>query len=171
MKRATMLATCIGAMISTGALAQVPVPAAQDHDHHQMVIDVTSLNWVDAVGLPKGAEAAPVFGDIKKPGELYVIRTRGGPYWKLPPHTHPFKFQIFTVIEGSVAMRAGTKFEQDDKYLVGPGSVLIHPGDVPHYLWTGPQGVVLQIMGIGPGVGIDYVNPADDPRNQANASK
>ena len=82
-----------------------------------------------------------------------------------------FDVAIRLAAPGSVAMRAGTKFEQDDKYLVGPGSVLIHPGDIPHYLWTGPRGVVLQIMGIGPGVGIDYVNPPDDPPNQATATK
>jgi quercetin dioxygenase-like cupin family protein len=171
MRRALMYAACIAAIIPISALAQAPVPAAKDHDHHDMVVDLSSLNWVDMVGLPKGAVAAPVVGDITKPGELYVIRAKAGPYYKHPPHTHPFKFQVFTVIEGSVAMRAGTKFEQDDKYLVGPGSVLIHPGDVPHYLWTGPQGAVLQITGIGPGVGIEYVNPADDPRKQANVAK
>jgi len=95
------------------------------------------------VGLPEGEMAAPVVGDIKKPGELYVIRAKAGPYWKNPPHTHPFKFQVFTVIQGSFAMRAGTKFEQDDKYLMGPGSVFIHSGDIPHFFWSGPEGVVV----------------------------
>jgi quercetin dioxygenase-like cupin family protein len=168
MKKSAMLAASIVATISTSALAQAPVPAAKEHDHHEMIVDLSSLKWIDMEGFEKGAMATPIVGDIKKPGELYVIRTKAGPYYKLMPHTHPFKFQVFTVIEGSVAMRAGTKFEQDDKYLVGPGSVLIHPGDIPHYLWTGPQGVVLQITGIGPGIGIDYINPADDPRKRVS---
>jgi hypothetical protein len=157
MKKAMIVAACIVAAIPVSALAQAPVPAAEDHDHHQMVVDLSSLKWVDMVGFEKSAMAAPIVGDIKKSGELYVIRTKAGPYYKL--------IQVFTVIQGSVAMRAGTKFEQDDKYLMGPGSVLIHPRDIPHYLWTGPEGVVLQIEGIGPGIGIDYVNPEDDPRS------
>jgi hypothetical protein len=32
-------------------------------------------------------------------------------------------------------------------------------------LWTGSEGAILQVQFIGPG-GIDYVNPADDPRKK-----
>ena len=34
-----------------------------------------------------------------------------------------------------------------------------------HYAWTGKEEAILQVQFIGPG-GIDYVNPADDPRKK-----
>src|SRR5262249_3468968 len=37
------------------------------------------------------------------------------------------------------------------------------PAKHAHYAWTGNEEGILQVQFVGPG-GIDYVNPADDPR-------
>jgi hypothetical protein len=41
-----------------------------------------------------------------------------------------------------------------------------YPAKHAHYAWTGNEEGVLQVQFTGPG-GIDYINPADDPRKQA----
>jgi hypothetical protein len=41
----------------------------------------------------------------------------------------------------------------------------VHPAKHPHYAWTGNEEAVLQVQFVGPG-GIDYINPADDPRKK-----
>jgi hypothetical protein len=39
----------------------------------------------------------------------------------------------------------------------------VYPAKHAHYAWTGGEESVLQVQFTGPG-GIDYINPADDPR-------
>jgi hypothetical protein len=46
-----------------------------------------------------------------------------------------------------------------------PGSLWVYPAKHPHYAWTGNEEGILQVQFVGPG-GIDYVNPADDPRKK-----
>ena len=49
--------------------------------------------------------------------------------------------------------------------LLKPGSLWVYPAKHPHYAWTGSEEGILQVQFTGPG-GIDYVNPADDPRKR-----
>jgi len=49
---------------------------------------------------------------------------------------------------------------------VAPGSVVILPGDTPHFHWAKSGEYVTQVTAIGP-LGLDYVRREDDPRNRA----
>jgi quercetin dioxygenase-like cupin family protein len=132
---------------------------------HAEPIKPDALKWVDVPALPKGAQAAVLIGDPAKPGELYIVRLKVPANYQVPPHTHPFATQILTVISGSLALGMGEKFEKKGE-LSKAGSVLVHSGKPAHYVWTGPEETIIQAEGIGPAVGIDYVNPADDPRKK-----
>jgi hypothetical protein len=44
-------------------------------------------------------------------------------------------------------------------------TVNVVPAKHAHYGWTGNEGVILQAQFVGP-AGIDYINPADDPRKK-----
>jgi hypothetical protein len=68
------------------------------------------------------------------------------------------------VISGSFGAGVGEQFERMGE-LLKPGSFWMHPAKHPHYGWTGDEGAIVQIHFIGPG-GIEYVNPADDPRKK-----
>ena len=41
----------------------------------------------------------------------------------------------------------------------------VYPAKHAHYAWTGDGEAILQVQYTGPG-GIEYINPADDPRKQ-----
>jgi hypothetical protein len=49
--------------------------------------------------------------------------------------------------------------------MLKPGSLWVYPAKHAHYAWTGTEEAILQVQFTGPG-GIDYINPADDPRKQ-----
>jgi hypothetical protein len=65
---------------------------------------------------------------------------------------------------GAVGSSHGEKFEKNGE-LLKPGSLWVYPAKHAHYAWTGSEEGVLQVQYIGPG-GINYVNPADDPRKK-----
>jgi hypothetical protein len=87
-----------------------------------------------------------------------VVRVAG---WRLKA---PLEYG--TVISGSFGAGVGATFERTGE-LLKPGSFWMHPARHPHFGWTGDDGAVIQIHFVGPG-GIEYVNPADDPRKKAN---
>jgi hypothetical protein len=45
------------------------------------------------------------------------------------------------------------------------GSLWVYPARHAHYAWTGNEEAILQVQFTSPG-GIDYINPADDPRKK-----
>jgi len=69
-----------------------------------------------------------------------------------------------TVISGEMGFGMGEKMDKTGPML-GVGTFLANPAKHAHYVWTGGQPAIIQIQFTGPG-GIDYINPADDPRKQ-----
>jgi hypothetical protein len=61
--------------------------------------------------------------------------------------------------------RGPALLDQVDGALYYTGSFWMHRAKHAHYGWTGEEGAIVQIHFIGPG-GIEYVNPADDPRTK-----
>ncbi len=43
------------------------------------------------------------------------------------------------------------------------GSVIVLPGNTPHFHWAKSGEYVTQVTAIGP-LGLEYLDPADDPR-------
>ena len=121
------------------------------------------LIWKDNPAFPKGAQTTNLVGDSTKVGELVVLRVKYPANYKLPPHTHPF-LEVATVISGTIGSSHGEKFEKKGD-LLKPGSLWVYPAKHAHYAWTGDEEGILQVQFVGPG-GIDYVNPADDPRKK-----
>jgi hypothetical protein len=59
----------------------------------------------------------------------------------------------------------GDKFDKSSGRVVGTGGYILEPKQMHHYAWAqGPT--VIEVYGEGP-FGMNYVNPADDPRNKA----
>jgi hypothetical protein len=71
---------------------------------------------------------------------------------------------IEAMISGTYGTGEGEKLEKKGEMLKA-GSLYTHPAKHPHYAWTGNEEAIVQIQYIGP-AGIDYINPADDPRNK-----
>ena len=120
-----------------------------------------ALTWKENPAFPKGVQIATLVGDPTKTGDVVVLRVKSPPNFQMPPHTHPYS-EVVTLISGPVGTSHGERFEKNGEMLK-PGSLWVYPARHAHYAWTGNEEAILQVQFIGPG-GIDYINPADDPR-------
>src|SRR3954468_21746960 len=135
--------------------------AVADDARHTSVITPDAVKWMENPAFPKGIQIATLIGDPTKAGETVVQRIKFTPRFIMPPHTHPFS-EVVTVISGNIGTNSGEKPEKKGD-LLKPGSMWVYPAKHAHYAWTGDAEAVLQVQYTGPG-GIEYVNPADDPR-------
>ena len=82
--------------------------------------------------------------------------------YKILPHTHPTAEHI-TVLSGTFHVGNGDKFDENAGLMMGPGSFMAMPAVMKHFAWSNEESVI-QVHAEGP-FEINYVNPADDPRN------
>jgi hypothetical protein len=73
------------------------------------------------------------------------------------------------VITGTFAMATGEKWDDKALHSMGAGDVMIMQPKTPHYAMAKSETVV-QIHGMGPW-SVNYVNPADDPKNKPSAAR
>jgi len=137
-------------------------PAQGDHAGHVM-LTVDDLKWADGPpSLPGGAKFAAMKGDPKNPG-LFTMRLKLPDNFKIPAHWHPADEHV-TVISGTFYMGMGDKLDLTKGKELAVGSFVVMPAQTHHFAYTKGETVV-QLHGIGPW-GINYVNPADDPRKK-----
>jgi quercetin dioxygenase-like cupin family protein len=126
------------------------------------VISPNDLQWGDAPpSLPPGAKMAKLEGDATKPGP-FTVRMKAPAGYKIAPHTHPTDERV-TVISGSFKIGMGDKLDEASAQEMGPGSFVLLPAGMKHFAISNGESI-LQISSEGP-FQINYVNPADDPRN------
>ena len=117
--------------------------------------------------LPAGAQMAVLEGDPTKEGP-FVFRVKVPDGFLIKPHTHP-RAERVTVIQGTfhIAMHDTVEeSQQPGNYETMPaGSYGYWPARMPHVAWVTGE-TIAQFHGYGPWV-IEYLNPQDDPRNQA----
>ncbi len=120
------------------------------------------IDWEPFPAFPPSARLAIVVGH---PAEAapYVIRVKVPGGVKLMPHRHP-EDRVYTVISGVFYIGLGEQFDSDTLEAYPPGAVIVLPGDTPHFHWAKSGEYVTQVTAIGP-LGLDYVQPDDDPRN------
>ena len=136
--------------------------SAMAQDAMMKVVKPDGLKWVEHPVL-KGAQIVILIGDQTK-AETIVQRVKFPPNYKVPPHTHPYA-EVVTVISGSFGNAMGEKFDPSKGEILNAGSVFALPGKHPHYVWTTNEETIVQVQFTGPG-GIEFVNPADDPRKK-----
>jgi quercetin dioxygenase-like cupin family protein len=101
-------------------------------------------------------------GDPTQKGS-FTVRLQAPAGYKIPPHTHPTAERL-TVISGTINLGMGDKLDETATRPMGPGSFAVLPTGMKHFVWNKGESVV-QIHSEGP-FEINYVNPADDPRNE-----
>jgi quercetin dioxygenase-like cupin family protein len=119
------------------------------------------IEWRVFPAFPPEARLAVLVGEPSKPGP-YVIRVKMAAGGKLMPHRHP-EDRLYTVMSGVFYIGLGERFDPGKLNAYPPGSVVVLPGDTPHYHWAKSGEYVTQVTAIGP-LGLDYLDPADDPR-------
>jgi len=138
----------------SGAKAQ---ERSADYDR----VTTEDMKWVPLPSLPKGAQIAILHGSLAKPG-LFTISVKLPPHYKLPVHSHPDE-RVRTIISGTYYSAIGDKVDETKLTPFPPGTFSNVPQNVWQFAETKDEEVVFQISGIGP-TGINYLNPADDPR-------
>ena len=157
MKPTTLIAFIAFALLSI-ASAQHP---ASSSGH--AIYRSDEVKWKDGPpSLPPGARVALLEGDPAKEG-LFTMRILLPDGFKILPHTHPAVEHI-TVISGTFNLGTGDKFDQATTQAMPAGTFGFWPAGMKHFAWAKGETVV-QLHGVGPWK-IEYVNPADDPRNQ-----
>lgn len=129
-----------------------------------VIVAADEVKWGPAPpSLPPGAQLAVLEGDPSKAGVPFTIRGKLPDGYKVPPHWHPTDERV-TVLQGSLGMGLGEKFDPSAGRALGTGGYAAMPKEVRHYAWAIGE-TVIQISAIGP-FEINYVNPADDPRKK-----
>lgn len=152
---ATMLA--ISALLATTTWVN-----SQTKPPDQLIVVPKDLKWADVPSLPPGAKVTVIEGPLDK-AVPFTIRIQFPPNYKVPAHWHP-AIEHVTVISGTVNFGQGDKLDEKKTTALPVGSMAIMQPEVRHFLWT-KEGAITQVHGMGPW-GINYVNPADDPRKK-----
>jgi quercetin dioxygenase-like cupin family protein len=134
-------------------------PAASAH----VMVTPADVQWADGPGsVPPGAKFAVVEGDPKN-AALFTMRLKLPAKYRIPAHWHPADEHV-TVLSGLFHMGMGDRLDATKGKRLGVGSFAVMPARLQHYAWTDEE-TIIQLHGMGPW-GINYVNPADDPRKQ-----
>jgi quercetin dioxygenase-like cupin family protein len=154
--RAALQALALGSI----ALAGLSGPAvAQTMDH--TILTAQEIKWSPGpASIPKGAEAAVLFGDPSKDGP-FAMRLRFPKGYAIPPHTHP-RPEIVTVISGTFKLGTGEKADRSKARDLPAGSFFAFAPGMAHFAFV-DEDTVVQLNSVGPW-GLNYVNPQDDPR-------
>jgi hypothetical protein len=120
------------------------------------------IEWKPFPAFPPSARVAVVVGRPTEPGP-YVVRVKVPSGLKLMPQRHP-EDRVYTVISGVFYIGLGERFDSDKLQPYPPGAVIVLPGSTPHFHWARSGEYVTQVSAIGP-LGLDYLDPRDDPRN------
>jgi quercetin dioxygenase-like cupin family protein len=122
------------------------------------------IDWKAFAAFPTSVRLAVIVGNPTGSGP-YTIRVKVPHGAKIKPHRHP-EDRIYTVISGVFYIGLGDQFDADKLQAYPPGSVIVLPGDTSHFHWAKSGEYVSQVTAIGP-LGLDYVDPEDDPRKAA----
>jgi hypothetical protein len=144
------------------AAAAAAQEGLREKDLPHVIFTPADVKWVAAPpSFRPGVQFAVLHGDPSKPGP-FTIRAKLPAGYKLMPHWHPTT-EHQTVLEGTYSVGRGDRFDMAALHALPAGSFSVMPAEMRHFGYT-KDGVVLQVHGIGPFT-VNYVDPADDPRN------
>jgi quercetin dioxygenase-like cupin family protein len=162
-----LIVVASGALLSA-VIAQENSKSGQSTNSAHSIHTPDQIQWkAGPPSLPPGAKMAVLEGDPSKEG-LFTMRVTLPDGYSIPPHTHPAVEHV-TVISGTVNFGMGEKFDKSITQPMPAGTFGYWPPGMKHFVWVKGE-TVIQVHGVGPW-GIQYVNPADDPRNQKGAGK
>jgi quercetin dioxygenase-like cupin family protein len=151
------------AMFLALVFPQVRLSAEETQSADMRLYPPTTMEWKEGpASLPPGAKMALLEGDPTKEGP-FVMRLQFPDGYHIRPHTHP-KTERVTVISGAFYLATEEKLDRRDAKKLPAGSFGYWPAGMKHAAWAEGETVV-QLHGVGPWQ-INYVNPADDPRNR-----
>ena len=159
---APLITSALVLMLFSTATAQPQPPMAAGPRDSASIHTPSQIKWQDGpASLPAGAKLAVLEGDPSKDGP-FTMRLSMPDGYKIPPHIHP-KVEHVTVISGTFNFGMGGTFDQTATQAMPAGTFAFWHAGMKHFAWAKGETIV-QLHGTGPWK-IEYVNPADDPRN------
>ncbi len=122
------------------------VCAADDLPEGALRITTDELVWKP--GRVPGHEIAALIGDSTKPGP-YVERVKFPANSISQAHSHP-ESRTYTIISGTWYVGYGDKFDAAKLKTLPAGSFYTEPANVNHFSQIKEDGVIVQIVGVGP---------------------
>lgn len=128
-----------------------------------IMLTTQEIKWVDGPkSLPSGAKFALIEGNLSN-AEPFTFRLLFPSNYTLAPHWHPAVEHV-TVISGTLYFGEGNESDFNKTRAFSAGSVMFMPIGVPMFGYAKEE-TIIQVHGTGPW-GINYVNPAEDPRKK-----
>jgi quercetin dioxygenase-like cupin family protein len=147
-------------LVAFCSMSAAGVCFAQAQENMAAVLTADSIKWGPAPPtIPRGAEAAVLFGDPSKEGP-FTLRLKVPADYKIPAHSHPTS-EAVTVISGTMNFGMGDKLDEAKAQKFEAGGFIHLPENMNHFAFASEESVV-QIHSTGP-FAIKWVNPADDP--------
>jgi hypothetical protein len=111
--------------------------------------EVTLPDQIEWKGRPgSGNQSALLFGDPSKPGWYVQLLKRGPDDWS-HPHSHP-NDRFITVLTGTMLVGTGSKLDRNNTVAVKAGGYIRDIAHQMHFDGTGPEGMTIEIVGMGP---------------------
>ena len=151
-------------LLAAGSAAAQATPAATPGapQAHVIVAMPANIQWVAAPPvLPPGAKVALLEGDPSQPGP-FTMRIWLPDGYRIPPHVHPGNERV-TVVSGTFQVGMGNTFDESRLADLPTGTYAALAPGTAHFARAKGETVV-QLNNVGPWA-LNYVNPADDPRN------
>jgi len=136
---------------------------AGEHPPGHLMVSPADVEWSAVGSLPAGTEATVLEGNPAEAGP-FTMRIKFPANYDIPVHTHPAVERV-TVLEGTIHLGIGETFDRDAATALPEGGLAVMDAGVAMYGFTGDEGAVIQLNGEGPW-GIDYLDPAQDPRKR-----
>ncbi|WP_332776857.1 cupin domain-containing protein [Polaromonas sp.] len=152
----------LAALSTTLVLACLGAPAVWAQSATHMMVMPDQMKWADVPSLPPGAKISVLEGPLSE-AVPFTARLKFPANYQIPAHWHPV-IEHVTVISGTFNIGTGDKLDASKTIALPAGSVAIMQPKTPHFVWTNDE-TIIQVHGVGPS-GVNYVNPADDPRKK-----
>lgn len=136
-----------------------------NNDIH-MVKNNHEIKWLDMPN--SAAKYIVVAGDPKKE-DYFVVRIKFPANYSIAPHYHNH-YEYDTVITGSCYIAKGKIHKKENGLLATAGTFVSIPPHLVHYGWSGSEGAVIQISGMGPWKPIIY-NKQNNKQNEMNGAQ
>ena len=112
-----------------------------------VAVTPSEVRWFTPSYYTDGRERAHLLGDSSQDG-AWIDRVKMPAGTHVRAHTHP-KDELVTVIEGTWYLGEGTKFNSTNLKGYPPGSFIVIPAGVPHFVAATDGIVIVQLSGNG----------------------
>ena len=132
------------------------------HGDGHIMLNASDLEWGPIASMAPGAKFALLEGDLSR-AVPFTFRLALPADYVIAPHIHP-AYERVTVLSGTLHFGHGREFDRERTVALEQGGLAIMAPGEPMFGYT-EEPTVIQLHGTGPW-GIEYLDPADDPRKQ-----